>query len=1373
MEADLIDHRYRVVRRLGQGGMGRVYQVVDELEAGRVLALKTLIPGEDTGLHETYLRHEFRVLASLEHPHLVRLHDFGRLEGEGRCYFTMDYVEGVDLRAAAHGASCERVAALALQVCEALDFIHERGVLHQDLKPANVLVALSAARPATAATPGPWARIVDFGLSSGVEGPHEGAIHGTPHYLAPELIRGEPHDPRTDLYALGVTLYEVLTGRPPLDGDTIRAIVRAHLEVEPAPPSTLRPEIPGPLEDLVLALLAKDPARRPYGADEVARELHRLLGTEPPSRSRASRRAWRRSGRLVGRDEALQDLASALESAVHPGGRGPAVRVVLLEGGPGLGKSRLLRELRPRAQLSGAAWCEGGARGARAGAFGAFLPALRLAVSALPAAPLAGGPSQADLDAGLDLPARLAGGERRHHRVRPGPGADPLATYGPWLGRLLPVAGAAGGRPTPEAGFSQTFDLTADPRGSATLVEALAGFLAEVARRCPLVLVLEDLHAADAASSRLALALARRLALPPEAAGPGPAPRGLLLLTVDPDRLDEALGRDLDAVLEGPATRRVVLAPLEEAQVAELVRSMMPVGERDAARVAAAVGGALGNPLLVGELVAALAEGGALVPQGGEWTLNARRLDGLPVAETAERLLEGRLSGLGAAALGVARALAEADAPLDLDSVAAASGLDPEALHAAVVDLTHARLLRREGPRTLGLAHGLVGRVVRAGTAAPERVRIHRALLGILVARRGRSTCTPEDPDAEALAHHALQANRPRRAVPYATAAARRCRRLHAPEQALRFARSALDLLDPADHEGRAALEEVCVGAEVALGRPPQAEAAALRMESHALAREGPPGGTAVARARLQLGRVRHARGDLKAALAFYREAALLLEAGRDPFLLGRALWLAGAVEQELGHPAEAIPELGRALGLLEGPEARAARGGCLNSLAIALMATGEIDPALDRFQVALGLAEEGGDRRLSAGILGNMGALWFFRGEFARALDAFRRALEVMEALGDREGAAHVLEGAGLACRKLGDGPGMLDALERSLALRLAQGDPAGEARTRLHLGQARLLAGDPARAADHLARAEALARETGRGRLHAEVLLALGGLHEQRGAYAEALEANAEVLRLGGDAAHPAPAGMAHLNRAQLLLVLGRVEEAAAELETSARHAASSGYRVLQVLVQVCEGRVEQARGRPTRALERLESAREAARGLGAADVLAEAELALAQALLATGPSPAFARAVDRLERLDGPLGWDLRVETARLRAEALRARGQGDRALQLLRSVQGRARPGQAHPEVCWRLYWTLGLVQADLGRPAEAAWAHGEALRLVEDLARGLPEALRASYLETQDRRGLRDATARAALHVVEPVRRVGPGDTMPPNALSLR
>jgi len=264
----LFDGRYRILRKLGTGGMANVYLAEDEV-LGRRVAIKILNDrhaGDDQFVER--FRREAKNAASLSHPNIVSIYDRG--EAEGTYYIAMEYLDGRSLKEliVARGPAPIHLAVdYARQILAAIRFAHRHGIVHRDIKPHNVLVDGEGRL-----------KVTDFGIArAGVSQMTEaGSIIGTAQYLSPEQAKGAPVDQTSDLYSVGVVLYELLTGVVPFSGDTPVEIAMKHLSTIPEPPSAKRADVPRDLDLVVMRALAKDPAERYQSAEEMDADLRRI-----------------------------------------------------------------------------------------------------------------------------------------------------------------------------------------------------------------------------------------------------------------------------------------------------------------------------------------------------------------------------------------------------------------------------------------------------------------------------------------------------------------------------------------------------------------------------------------------------------------------------------------------------------------------------------------------------------------------------------------------------------------------------------------------------------------------------------------------------------------------------------------------------------------------------------------------------------------------------------------------------------------------------------------------------------------------------------------------------------------------------------------
>src|SRR5688500_13683525 len=459
--------RYQVQSLLGEGGQKRVFLARDtELDRDVVIGVLNRRQIESDSLNR--LRREAKAMARLdEHPNVVSVYDIG--EEDGNPFIVTQYVRGgsvADVLNACSPAPLQLPEAIriAAQTCRALNHAHAHVILHRDVKPRNVWLM----RDGTV-------KLGDFGLALSLDRTEltdEDLRAGTAAYIAPEQALGSQVGPQSDLYSLGVMLYEMVAGRRPFSGDTALAVISQHVNSRPVAPSWHNPAINDALDRLILELLAKSPADRPTSAAVVADSLEAMLAGASPAETRPApvrettsldRLA---SGVFVGRIQEMLQLREGLKGALT--GRG---RLFLVSGEPGSGKTRLTEELTTYARMRGCCVLVGKCfDGKGAPAFWPWVQAIRRYTH--------------DLE-----PSEL-------HYVM-GPGAADIAQLDSEIRQRLPAL------PPP---------LTLEPeQGRFRLFDSITTFLRNAARSRPVLLILDDLQWADESSLRLLEFLAQEM----------------------------------------------------------------------------------------------------------------------------------------------------------------------------------------------------------------------------------------------------------------------------------------------------------------------------------------------------------------------------------------------------------------------------------------------------------------------------------------------------------------------------------------------------------------------------------------------------------------------------------------------------------------------------------------------------------------------------------------------------------------------------------------------------------------------------------------------------------------------------------------------
>jgi predicted ATPase len=335
--------RYAIRGEIGRGSMGVVYEAVDRL-SGATVALKrvTSAPARadldatpDLLDFKVALTNEFRTLASLRHPHIISVLDYG-FDDADQPYFTMERLDGAcTLLEVAAGLNQIEVVNCLIPVLQALDYLHRRRIIHCDLKPENVL---QDARGII--------KLLDFGLASQFD--QTGGMAGSLPYMAPEILAQQPTSEATDLYAVGVLAYQMLTGAHPFPGQDVNSLIRHILGTPPDMTPVMEQTGNLALVNVIRRLLAKDPGDRYASAQAVIVDLCHAVGQPVPPETSAIRESYLRAAQFVGREPELRILTTALDAMRSHHGS-----AWLVGGESGIGKSRLLEELRIRALVNG------------------------------------------------------------------------------------------------------------------------------------------------------------------------------------------------------------------------------------------------------------------------------------------------------------------------------------------------------------------------------------------------------------------------------------------------------------------------------------------------------------------------------------------------------------------------------------------------------------------------------------------------------------------------------------------------------------------------------------------------------------------------------------------------------------------------------------------------------------------------------------------------------------------------------------------------------------------------------------------------------------------------------------------------------------
>ncbi len=583
--------------------MGRIFRVRDEVEENRSVVLKIMRSDRVSKARLDSLRNEYEILSGIHHPNIEQVYGFGRIEKgpdelEGSTFLSAEYLRGNSLRKEEKNRSWESLCDVVVSICRGLQFLHARDLIHHDVKPGNIMVLTSSDETDEESLTTELIKLIDFGLadrqtlSGGME------IKGTPSYMAPEIIRREPLDGRVDLYALGVVLYEQLSGKPPFRGETSEEVLRKHLK---KPVSSLEPlaeDVPARLEALIHKLLSKQPGRRPSGG-EIIQALSELTDSDYRQETEETLKGYTVSLKTVGREEELTFLRKKLAKTCEGEENN---RSVLLEGERGIGKSRLLKELRIHAQINGITTLRGQAKGAEESVYQLFKKPINQLIRNL---------------------------ETESDRIKED-GQLTVNEFAPYLGKIIPS-------------LSNRYDFEEPPeldseKEQIRFLNQVASFFVTAAKEEPILLLLDDLASADDMSIRLVKSLIRISAIN--------NPDHRLLIVGAWQRSGEGPQADTFRKLsEEGYLDRITLDPLSNEETRALVKHMIG-GDSNAVIDEITSKAGPGNPLIVEELIRMCAETDVLTFDRNQWRLDREKWKLIEAPKRTGVLLEQRVDRL-------------------------------------------------------------------------------------------------------------------------------------------------------------------------------------------------------------------------------------------------------------------------------------------------------------------------------------------------------------------------------------------------------------------------------------------------------------------------------------------------------------------------------------------------------------------------------------------------------------------------------------------------------------------------------------------------------------------------------------------------------
>lgn len=994
--------QYEILEEIGSGGMGRVYKAQD-LSLDRMVAIKVLnledASASSNWIHQ--LRSEAQAAAKINSPNVVTIHQVS--EDSDPPYIVMEYVKGRDLRQELRSRgsfNVPEVVRIACQVCDALAAAHRENVLHKDIKPGNIIISESGA-----------VKVMDFGIAkialpkhAGRDGP--AGLMGTAAYMSPEQALGNPLDERTDLYSLGVVLYELLTGRLPFEGNTVAELIEKKVRETAPLPSDLGFALPGRLESLVMKALENDPELRfssvlelkaallacfPASAGSTEGLEDADLGAAAAVGARASRLD------LVGRDSIINQLSDCLARTELGSGS-----VVILSGEAGVGKTAVLDETESAAERMGFVVLRGRCLYQDMPVpYFPYVSAIRGLFESAPS-------------------ESISPIEKNEIKTLIEEGVTELRLFVPYLATVLDT----GHRRSLEGTVGTT--KQADP---SKIFAALGGLFKRLSERRPILLVLDDFQWVDRTSLQLFHYLGRR----------SRRSRMLMVAAYRPEDLQRSSDGALHPVYdtlsrmetEGTLTR-IEVERLSKADTFELLRTALRNTRFTEDFKSALYMETLGNPAFVLECLKSLREDGTIKWLDGHWQC-VESIPNIRVPKRARDAIERRLECLGREERRVLACASVQGCTFTSDVLSAVLSMDRLDVLTVLHEFEKRYQIVRFQNAAYTFEHPLLWECAYDSLSQELRQEYH-----LLIARFMEQKFKPDSASALfSLANHYFKGGAYEKALPYLEKSVARAKDLHAHTEALAHLEKALEALSHLP-SSRERMEQRLRLLEEAGG-----EAAALGDWKRALTRYEEARGICTARddeleyARLTrlMGRAELERQNWDEAQARFREAMSIYAKQDRVEQMGELYLNLGSVSFELGNLDEVIDLFGKALEIGEALENRELLARACNNLGAASNVIGERHKAIEHYQKCLDNCVALEDRVGEARAYHNIGLTYSELKNWSEAANFFTKASLAAEELNNKS--LHCLSTLALAeaYARLGKLKESEDLCERGLA--------------------------------------------------------------------------------------------------------------------------------------------------------------------------------------------------------------------------------------------------------------------------------------------------------------------------------------------------
>jgi Nif-specific regulatory protein len=1167
--------RYQLLGTLKQTPETCVYRVFD-VPGGRDEAIKILCHEVTDPQQILRFKNEFHTLASLEHASVIKVFDFGVLQ-DSFPYFTMEFFAGKRITDYFDGQNWTALYDVILQIASGLHHIHRLGIVHLDLKPSNILVSDDGV-----------AKIMDFGLAIESRQVFDRQIRGTLHYMAPEVLKQDRVDSRADLYALGMTLYETVTGALPGYGRAPIDVIRMHLDEEIRKPSSINPRIPDALEQIILKLLEKDPRHRFPSAGALLQAVADAAGREVPRAELISGRGELYAAPLIGRRAEVEQLSALIVEARDGGGGGG----VILAGAEGMGKRRIIRDATLRAQLDGARVFCGRCPVNRKTIYAPFFEIFQQMVLAV------------------------------------NPEADVAEEIGRILEPVVVSPGPDNAGPQPHHGrryhlFNRIVQSMQDIYGFLSVGAESAG--------TPLILIIEDLQWADPSTADLFSFLVG------EAKQNKLLVIGTLTLETGGEAAIESSSPNF-SFWEQRAREAgfpiIRVETLTENLVSEHLQSLLGNGNVSDELVRWMFWESAGTPLNIRRIVDYLIAHQYLQWQPSGWTADMERIRTLRVPGGFGAILMDKVETLGPEQRKVLEIASVYGESMELELLTRVSDMSAEATYAAVRALDRDRLVDESSDgRTMTFPQIHLREAVYNAMPERRRCELHLRIATALepVANEGSTHLIGQ------VAHHFAHANDIERGTRYSIEAGDLATRTLAHEEATEFYRVALELMDlgGVDEARKAEVREKLADAYYRRDDYRSAmHAFQFLLKSIQSRHPEESASDDVARVMKKIGKVLARRGDIDAAMTYFHGALSIYERLGDKLavaeMLNRIAWqhrmrddldsardsaerarqmledseptvvygyvknMLGVIEFARGNWQRSREILEEAVQLSERLQSDQLRKVTSMNLGNTLWKLGEWDAALQYYRQILERCEAEGDLSDLATAYSNVGVVEYGRGNFHAATELFEKSVKIDEKIG-------ALEHEALVRENLGDSLEMLGLWDDAMAhyrrcVEIEGFDETRASRLSVYVPMSRLTKkrGDIARALAYGQKALAAGERSRDEDLIAEAAYVLASIEDERG---NAEEAQRYLERaMGIFESNRTLHGLARAHAAAAVIVLnnGDLDKATVHVDAGERISRQLGDRFSLAKNDWARAKILSARGDREAAAAKFESVR-----------------------------------------------------------------------------------------------------------------------------------------------------------------------------------